>query len=112
MQFSCLSRANEQECGSEVAASSGKLLFGRALSCTVSVVKAGLVQDGAATSCIQREISVFSYVYEQVFWQIDLLPFCLSVSLEEMILPHLKSCILVVFCKSNCHWSLFQRQLC
>ena len=61
----------------------------------VSVVKAGQVQDGAATSCVQREISVF-YATNGPFWQIDLLPFCLSVSFEEMILPRLKSSILQV----------------
>ena len=43
----------------EVAASPGKSLFGKALSCAVSVLKAGRVQDGAATSCVRREISVF-----------------------------------------------------
>ena len=32
------------------------------------------------------------------FWQINLLPFCLSASFEEMIQPRLKSSILVVFC--------------
>jgi len=42
-----------------VAASPGKLLFGKALLCAVSVVMAGHVQDGAATSCVQREVSVF-----------------------------------------------------
>ena len=36
-----------------MAASPGKSLFGRALSCAVSVVKAGRVQDGAATSCVR-----------------------------------------------------------
>ena len=41
-----------------MAASPGKSLFGKTLSCAVSVVKAGHVQDGAATSCVQREISV------------------------------------------------------
>ena len=34
-------------------------------------------------------------VYKGPFWQIDLLP--LSVSVEETILPRLKSSILVVF---------------
>ena len=55
--------ANEQECSPEVAASPGKLLFGKALLCTVSVEKASRARDGAATSCEQGEISVFSYVY-------------------------------------------------
>ena len=45
---------NERECGSEVAASPGKALFGKALLCAVSVVKAGHVQDGAGTSCVKR----------------------------------------------------------
>ena len=49
-----------------MAASPGKLLFGKALSCAVSVVKACHVQDGAATSCVQREISVF-YGYKRAF---------------------------------------------
>ena len=39
-----------------MAASPGKSLFGKALSCAVSVVKAGHIQDGAAISCVQREI--------------------------------------------------------
>ena len=50
-------RANERVCGSEVAASLGKSLFSKALYCAVSVVKAGHVQDGAAASSLQREIS-------------------------------------------------------
>ena len=49
-----------------MAACPGKLLFVKALSCAVSVVKAGHVQAGAATSCVQREISVF-YSYEMEF---------------------------------------------
>ena len=49
-----------------MAASPVKFLFGKALSCAVSDVKAGHVQDGAATSCVQREISVF-YGYERAF---------------------------------------------
>ena len=78
-----------QECSSEVAASPGKLLFVKALLCTVSVVEASHVRDGAATSCVQGEISVFSYVYTNgPFWRIDLLPFCLRVSLEEMVYCH------------------------
>ena len=52
--------------GSKVAASPGKSLFGKALSCAVSVLKAGRVQDGAATSCVRREISVF-IGYERAF---------------------------------------------
>ena len=47
--------------GSKVAASPGKSLFGKALSCAVSVLKAGRVQDGAATSCVRREISFIGY---------------------------------------------------
>ena len=39
----CSFHTNEQECSSEVAASLGKSLFGKALLCTVSVVKAGLM---------------------------------------------------------------------
>ena len=66
-----------------MAASPGKSLFGKTLSCSVSVVKAGHVQDGATTSCVQS--------YERAFWQMDLLPFCLSIRFEEMILPRLKS---------------------
>ena len=41
-----------------MAASPGKSLFGKALLCAVSVIKAGHVQDRAATSCVEREISV------------------------------------------------------
>ena len=52
---------NERECGSEVwLLLRANRCFGKALSCAVSVVKAGHVQDGAATSCVEREISVFS----------------------------------------------------
>ena len=47
-----------------------------------------------------------------LFGKINLLPFCLSVSFEVMILPRLKSSILVVFCKSNYRWTLFRRKLC
>ena len=86
-------------------------LVNKALLCAVSVIKAGHVQDGATTSSIQREISVFMATNGN-FWQIDLLPFCLSASFEEMTLPCLKNIILVVFCKSNCCWSLFQGKLC
>ena len=55
------------------------------------------------------------YHWSMQWWSLvclALLPFCLSVSFEEMTLPHLKSSILVVFYKSNCLWSLFLRQLC
>ena len=45
------------------------------------------VQDGAAASCVPREISVFMPT-NGLFRQINLLPFCLSAS---MILPGLKS---------------------
>ena len=90
-----------------MAASPGKLLFGKALLCAVSVVKAGHVQDGAATSRVQREISVF-YGYERAFLANRFVTFLF----EEMILPHLKSSILVVFCKLNCRWSLFRRKHC
>ena len=84
-----------------MAASPGKLLFGKALSCAISVVKAGHVQGGATKLCVQRVISVFMAT-NRPLWQINLLPFCLSVSFEEMILPRLKCNILVhvVFCKS------------
>ena len=43
MNCACLFYLDERECGSEVAASPGKSLFGRALPCAVSVVKAGQV---------------------------------------------------------------------
>ena len=46
---------------------SGQIAVGKALSCAVSVVKAGDVQDGAATSCVQKEISAF-YGYERAFF--------------------------------------------
>ena len=72
---------------SESAASPGKSLFGKALSCAVSVVKAGQVQDGATTSCVQRQRSVFMAM-NSPFWPVDLLPF---LSFEEIILPCLKS---------------------
>ena len=106
MNRACLLHENERECSSEMAASPCKSLFGKALLCAVSVLK-GNVQDKAATSCVQREISVFMTIYERAFL---LPPFCSSVSFEEMMVPRLKSSILVVFCKSNCCWSLFRRK--
>ena len=81
------------DCGSEVAASPGKSLFGKALSCAVSVVKASHIQDGATTSCVQRQRSVFMAM-NGPFWPADLLPF---LSFEKIILPCLNSSILVVF---------------
>ena len=50
-----------------VAASPGDSLFAKALMCAVSVVR---VQDGAATSCVRREISV-SVATNGSFWQMD-----------------------------------------
>ena len=50
MSRACSFHANERECGSEVAASPCKSLFGNALSCAFSVVKISDVQDRAATS--------------------------------------------------------------
>ena len=78
LPLSCLFLANDRECSSEVAASLGKSLFGKAISCAVFVVKGSHaqdgsqyvgttqphsqalphVQDGAATSRVCREISV------------------------------------------------------
>ena len=57
-----------------MAASPGKSLFGfdKALSSAISVVKAGHVQDRAATSCVQRGISAFTAT-NGPFWQMDLL---------------------------------------
>ena len=60
-----------------MAASPGDSLFAKALSCAISVAKANRVQDRAATSRVQREISV-SVATNGPFWQIDLLPFCLT----------------------------------
>ena len=34
------------------------LLLGKAALCTISVVKADCVQGGAATNCVQKEISI------------------------------------------------------
>ena len=56
----------------------GDSLFAEALLCAISVVKANRVQDGATTSCVHREISVFVATI-RAFWQNDLLPFGLSV---------------------------------
>ena len=42
--------------------------FAEALSCAISVVKADHVQDGATTSCVRREISVFVATIG-AFWQ-------------------------------------------
>ena len=53
-----------------VAASPGDSPFAKALLCAVSVVKANRVQDGAATSCVRREINV-SVANNGSFWQID-----------------------------------------
>ena len=52
----CSFYASEQKCCSKVAASPVKPLFGRALLCATSVVKASHVQDGAGTSCVRREM--------------------------------------------------------
>ena len=43
-------------------------LFAEALLCAISVVKADHAQDGAATSCVRREISVFVATIG-AFWQ-------------------------------------------
>ena len=67
-----------------MAASPGKSLFGRALSYAVSVVKASRVQDGAATSCVRREIS-------GPFLSNRFVTFLFECKFEEMILPCLKS---------------------
>lgn len=64
----------------ELAVFLNNLLFAKALSCTVSVVKADHVQAGP-----QREISV-SVAINGPFWHIDLLPFCWTVSCEKVIL--------------------------
>ena len=56
-----------------MAASPGKSLFGKALSCAISVVKAGYVQDGAATSCVQREIPVSVLATNGPFWFVTFL---------------------------------------
>ena len=53
-----------------VAASPDDSLFAKALLYAVSVVKVNRVQDGAATSCVCREISV-SVANNGSFWQID-----------------------------------------
>ena len=51
------------------------LLFAKALSCSVSVVKANCVRDGTAHyKRVQREISV-SVATNRPFWQINLLTF-------------------------------------
>ena len=71
-----LFHANEQVNDSGVADSPGSSLFAKVLLCTVSVVKANRVRNGAATSRAQREVSV-SAAKNAPFWQIDLLPFCL-----------------------------------
>ena len=69
-----------------MAASLGKLPFGKALLCATSVVKAVVVLKMEPLQVVYKEISVFMSTNEP-FWQINLLPFCLSVSFEEMILP-------------------------
>ena len=50
----------------------------------VSVVKANHVQDGAAASRVQREVSVFIALTNEPFWQNDLLVFCLRVSFGKI----------------------------
>ena len=60
-------------------------LLGKTLLCAVSVVKAGHVQDRAATSCVQREISVLVWV--QPFLANRFVT--LLVSYKVMILPRL-----------------------
>ena len=54
MNRACSFHANEEDFSSEVAASLGKSQFGKVLSCTVSVVKASYVQDGASTNCVKE----------------------------------------------------------
>ena len=49
----CLFHTNEER----VAASLGNLLIDKALLYTVSIIKTDRIQDGAATSHIQMEIS-------------------------------------------------------
>ena len=84
----------------KVAASPGNSLFAKALSCTISVIKADRAQDRPATSHVCRETGV-SMATNGAFWQIDLSLFCLSVRFEKMTLSRLKSSILAGFCKLN-----------
>ena len=101
MNCACLFYLDERECGSEVDASPGKSLSG-----AVSVVKAGQVQDGATTSCVQRQRSVFMAM-NGPFWPVDLLPF---LSFEEILLPRLKSSTLVVFAAGALYYNLLHME--
>ena len=76
-----------------VVASLGDSLFVKALSCAVSVVKADRIKTELLQ--VQMEISV-SVATNRLLWQIDLLPFCLTVSFRKMILPRLKTSTCIV----------------
>ena len=43
-------------------------LLGKAVSCTISVVKADRVQGGAATNRVQREISISVLALNGLLW--------------------------------------------
>ena len=79
-----------------VAAAPGYSLLGKAISFIVSVVKADRVQDGAATNCVRREISV-SVATNGPFGK----SICYLSTFGKLILAPLKS-IPAGFCKLNC----------
>ena len=88
----------------ELVASLGHSLFAKALSCAVSVVKGWLCFRWSSYKPCTKGDQCFCG-YQRPFWQIDVLPFCLTVN---MIPACLKSSILGGFCKLNCRWSPFQ----
>ena len=71
----CLFHANK----GRVTATLSDLLFTRAVSCTIAVVKVDHVQGGATTNHVRREISISVPIYSP-FWQILS---CLTVCLEK-----------------------------
>ena len=85
-----------------MAASPGKTLFGKDLSCAVSVVRAVMFKMEPLQVVYREEISVCFMATNGPFSKLAnrFVTFRLSVSFEEMILPCLNG-ILVVFCKSN-----------
>ena len=63
MHRACSFHANKER----VAAALGDSLLAKAVSCTVSVVKANRVQGGATTNRVRREVSI-SVATNGPFW--------------------------------------------
>ena len=67
-----------------MAFSTSHSLFAMTLLVSVSVGKVGIMLKPEQLQDIQRERSVFVATYE-LYWQMDLLPFCLTGSWGMMI---------------------------